>query len=194
MSAAIVTVVLAFAGYAVTYLNSLRLAQRQERLERVNRQLGELYGPLLALTETDSRMWHAFAERHPRPDGRSPLQHGDGPGETPPTEAELAEWRRWITAVLLPNQRAMRDILVTKADLLAEPQMPQVLLEVYAHASLHEIEAAGWEEGEYAHVPPPRPFPMAELRRYVRGSFDRLKREQAELLGRRRWLPWRAGR
>ncbi|MEU7042733.1 hypothetical protein AB0A77_16945 [Streptomyces varsoviensis] len=181
MNAAIITVGLAFTGYLVTYLNSLRLTQRQERLARVNRQLSEFYGPLLALTEINSRMYHAFSERHPRPDGRSPLQHG--PEEMPLTEEELAEWRVWITKVFLPNHRAMRNILVDKADLLSEPHMPPILLEVYAHASWEEIMAARWEQGDFALEHPPRPFPMTEIRRYVRESFDQLKQEQAALLG-----------
>ncbi|MFD9882640.1 hypothetical protein ACFWZT_14445 [Streptomyces alboflavus] len=91
MGAAIITVVLAFVGYLVTYLNGLRLTQRQERLARVNRQLSELYGPLLALIEINSRMYTAFSERYPRPDGRSPLQHA--PDEMPLTEEELVEWQ-----------------------------------------------------------------------------------------------------
>ena len=44
----IVTIVLAFTGYMAAYSNGLRLAQRNQRLERVNKQLGELYGPCTA--------------------------------------------------------------------------------------------------------------------------------------------------
>ncbi|WP_432180514.1 hypothetical protein [Streptomyces sp. NBC_00063] len=183
MTAAIITVVLAFAGYLVTYLNSLRLTQRQERLARVNRQLSEFFGPLLALTEINSQVYSAFSERHPRPDGRSPLQHG--PDELPPTEEELAEWRLWITNVFLPNHRAMRDVLVNKADLLSEPHMPPILLEVYGHASWHEITVTRWEQGDLTPEQPSRPFPMTEIRRYVRENFDWLKQEQAALLGHR---------
>ncbi|MFJ6569274.1 hypothetical protein ACIQNU_17795 [Streptomyces sp. NPDC091292] len=184
MNAAIITVGLAFAGYLVTYLNSLRLTQRQERLARVSRQLSEFYGPLLALTEINSRVYGTFSERHPRPDGRSPLQHG--PDELPLTEEELAEWRLWVTGTFLPNHRAMRDILVNKADLLSEPRMPPILLEVYAHASWHEITVTRWEQGDLTLEQPPQPFPMTEMRRYVRENFDRLKQEQSGLLGRPR--------
>lgn len=179
-----VTVVLAFAGYLVTYWSGRRLSQRQERLNRVNRQLSEFYGPLLALTETDSRLYHAFAQRHPRSDGRSPLQHG--PEESPLTEEERAEWRLWITTVFLPSQRAMRELLLTKADLLSEAEMPRLLLEVYAHASWQEIAVARWERGDLTVESFPTPFPAGAIRRYARSEFDRLKREQAALLGRRR--------
>ena len=76
MSAVVVTIGLALAGYVVTYLNRVRLAQRQERLARVNRQLASFYGPLFALTEANSRTFAAFVERHARPVAghRSPVK------------------------------------------------------------------------------------------------------------------------
>ena len=63
----LVTVVVATAGYVAAYLNSLRLAQRKERLERLDRQLRELYGPLYALTQSGDRSWNAFRRQIGRP-------------------------------------------------------------------------------------------------------------------------------
>ena len=57
-----VTILLAFTGYLATYFNNLRLAQRNQRLERVSRQLGELYGPLYGLTDAET-----FILSHPFP-------------------------------------------------------------------------------------------------------------------------------
>ncbi|MGW3321841.1 hypothetical protein [Streptomyces virginiae] len=43
-------------GYMMaTYVDGLRLAQRQARLARVNRQLSDFYGPLFALMAANSR-------------------------------------------------------------------------------------------------------------------------------------------
>ncbi|MFC9748962.1 hypothetical protein [Streptomyces niveus] len=64
MIATAITVGLALLGYVATYLNSLRLSQRQERLSRLNRQLSDLYGPLFALTESNSRTYSAFMDPH----------------------------------------------------------------------------------------------------------------------------------
>ncbi|MEV5687471.1 hypothetical protein AB0L68_30405 [Streptomyces sp. NPDC052164] len=180
MIAVVVTVALAFVGYAVTYLNGLRLAQRQEFLARVNRQLGDFYGPLFALTEANSRIFRAFMERNARSDGRSPFVH-----ETPPTEEELAEWRLWVTTVFLPNIRAMRDLVTQHADLLNEPEMPPLLLQLCAHVSGYEITAARWAQGSYDQHLSVVPFPSEEIAVYARQGFTGLKREQARLLGRR---------
>ncbi|MGW7008358.1 hypothetical protein ACWGCW_37610 [Streptomyces sp. NPDC054933] len=182
MSAAVVTIALAFLGYLATYFNSLRLSQRQERLSRVNQQLSDFYGPLFALTEANSRIFRAFMERPAmRPDGQSPFAAG---GE-PPTDEELSEWRLWVTTVFLPNIRAMRDIVVTKADLLVESQMPKVLLDLSAHVSGYEITAAKWANRDYTEHLSGVTFPAEELASYARESFTRLKSEQASLLGRR---------
>ncbi|MFC8228906.1 hypothetical protein [Streptomyces sp. NPDC057287] len=180
MTAVIVTVGLAFVGYLVTYLNSLRLSQRQERLARVNRQLSDFYGPLFSLTEASGRTFAAFAERHARPDGRSPFDHG-----TPPSEEELEEWRLWMTTVFLPNIRAMRDLVIHHADLLRDPQMPPLLLDLCAHVSGYEVTAARWDRGTYDQHLSVVWFPGQELADYARREFSVLKKEQARLLGRR---------
>jgi hypothetical protein len=181
MIAVVVTIGLAFAGYVVTYLNGLRLSQRTERLARVNRQLSDFYGPLFALTEANSRTYRAFYERHARPGGRSPFDD-----ETPPTAEELTEWRLWVGTVFLPNIQAMRDLVIQRADLLDEPEMPPLLLHLCAHVSGYEVTAARWEQGEYEEHLSVLPFPSEELVTYAREGFAALKKEQARLLGRPR--------
>lgn len=181
MIAVALTIGLAVAGYVATYVNGLRLGRRQERLSRVNRQLGEFYGPLFALTEANARIFRALMERTARADGRSPFAH-----DIPPTPDELAEWRLWVGAVFLPNIRAMRDVIVTKADLLEESEMPPVLLQMYAHVAGYELVVARWEQGDHSEHQSVVAFPGDEIAAYARAGFTRLKQEQAALLGRRR--------
>src|SRR5687768_15296247 len=109
----IVTIALAAAGYLFTYLNNLRLAQRQEQLARVNRQLSELYGPLFARIEAGERIFDQYKERHGRPGGVWFLADQ----AAPPTEEELKEWRFWVLAFFVPNNRQLYEAIITKADL-----------------------------------------------------------------------------
>ncbi|MGK5496474.1 hypothetical protein ACSNOF_00680 [Streptomyces sp. URMC 125] len=102
---------------------------------------------------------------------------------TPPTEQELAEWRTWATTVFIPNIRTMRDVVVTKADLLIEEEMPPALLQLCAHVSGYEITAARWAQGNYEEHLSLISFPGRELREYIRDRFTQLKSEQARLLG-----------
>ncbi|WP_067541512.1 hypothetical protein [Nocardia crassostreae] len=142
-----VTIGLAFLGYLATYLNGLRLAQRQARITRINLQLSDFYGPLFALMESNTRTYEA-------------------------------------TAVFIPNIRAMREVIVTKADLLVETEVPPVLLELCAHVSGYEVTAARWSAGHYDEHLSLIKFPGEELSRYTRERFALLKGEQTRLLGR----------
>ncbi|MFK0017616.1 hypothetical protein [Streptomyces sp. NPDC091027] len=180
MITVVVTIALAFAGYVATYLNGLRMSQRQERLARLNRQLSDFYGPLFALTEANGRIFAAFGERNARPDGRSPFAH-----ETPPTEEELAEWRLWVKTVFLPNIQAMRDLVIKRADLLSEPEMPPILLQLCAHVSGYEITAARWEQGRYDEHQSVVPFPSEEIAAYARQGFAGLRSRGRTELDRR---------
>jgi len=83
----------------------------------------------------------------------------------------------------IQRQAADRDVVVTKADLLIEEEMPQALPQLCAHVSSYEITAARWARGNYAEHLSVIPFPGRALREYIRDRFTQLKREQARLLG-----------
>lgn len=44
--ASTLTIILAFAGYLVTFMSTRMLARRQDKLRLVNMRLNEFYGPL----------------------------------------------------------------------------------------------------------------------------------------------------
>lgn len=138
-----VTALLAVFGYLVTYFNNMRLSQRRDRLERVNRQLEKLYGPLFALVRTSTITWDAF---------RQESSH-DGPfwnSENPPTNEASAEWRLWMTTVFMPLNERMREIIIEHADLLDESEMPSCLLLLCAHVSAYRSVMRKWEQDDYS--------------------------------------------
>ncbi len=106
---AIVGAVAAIRGYRV----NKELALHEERLARVSQQLSAFYGPLLALSSASHRSWIDFRRIY-RP------TNPDYWADPPPTDAELAAWRLWMTTVFMPLNREMRDLVVTKPDLLVE--------------------------------------------------------------------------
>jgi hypothetical protein len=72
---------LAGVGYFAKYRNDLEIARRKDRLDRVNRQLSELYGPLYAhLSASDAAIaltesW-GFAGSSITPGGKWLCKHG----------------------------------------------------------------------------------------------------------------------
>jgi hypothetical protein len=171
-----VTLVVALAGYLTTYFNGLRLDQRKDRLDRVNRQLSELYGPLLALVSASSRSWEAFRGHYQTATWRffDP--------ETPPTKEDLQMWRQWMRHVFMPLNERMMELVITKADLLETPTMPDCLLRLAAHVAAYRAFIAQWDEGDFSQYEALIEFP-SDVRAYATRTFGTLKEEQQRLLG-----------
>jgi hypothetical protein len=171
----IVTILLALIGYLATYFNNLRIAERKDRLDRINRQLSELYGPLLALVYSSESSWKVFRSRC-RP-GMSFFG-----GEPPPSEAELAAWRLWMTEVFMPLNLQMEKVVTEHADLLDEVEMPQSFLDLCAHISSYKAVLKKWEMGDFSEHKAVIKFPK-EILEYTTETYQQLKFEQTKLLG-----------
>jgi hypothetical protein len=181
-SVALIGVAAAVIGYFVTYLTNLRLAQRNDRLERINRQLSEFYGPLLALTRSSGQSWQAFRQRY-RPPGSESFWKSD----PPPTKEDAIAWRLWMTTVFVPVHQRMMELVLNRADLIEEPDMPSCLLALCAHVNGYQAILKEWETGEISIEREDNisvvNFPGQELAEYAAAAFSRLKAEQADLLG-----------
>jgi hypothetical protein len=167
----VVTVAVAFGGYFATYLWNLRIAQRKDRLERVNRQLSELYGPLLALVTAGTRAFQVWRS------SEFTLQSWDEA-----SDADKAEWQLWMTHVFMPLNRRMMDVITTHADLLVGSDLPAPLLDLAAHVWEYEALLAKWDNRDFSRMVPEILFPRDALSAYVSETFLDLKREQASLL------------
>jgi hypothetical protein len=170
------SVLIALTGYVATYVYGLRLARRKDRLERVNRQLSECYGPLLALVSSGSAAWNEFREVY------RPSRAGFWDGSPPPTRQEGDAWRLWMTEVFMPLNERTVDVITNHADLLIESEMPQCLLDACAHVAAYRPVLKRWEQGDFSENTSLINFPSKELLEYVSAAFVGLKAEQTELL------------
>jgi hypothetical protein len=179
---ALIGVCIAVIGYFIKYRTDLTLAQRNDRLERINRQLSEFYGPLLALTRSSGQSWQAFRQRY-RPPGSESFWKSD----PPPTREDAVAWRLWMTTVFMPVHQRMMELVLERADLIEEPEMPPSLLDLCAHVNGYQAILKEWEKGEISTAREDNisvvNFPGEKLAEYAATAFGRLKAEQAELLG-----------
>ena len=173
---ALVSVTLALLGYLFTYFNNLRLSQRTERLERVNKQLGELYGPLYSIAHASDIAWRAFRSKY-RP---RQAYFRENP---PPTDEELEAWRLWMSTVFMPMNLRMYELVLSKADLFVEQNMPDSLLLLCAHVAAYQTVLEKWENNDYSEHTSLLEYPSEKILEYTKQSYKLLKTEQAKLLG-----------
>jgi hypothetical protein len=165
--------IVAVTAAVLAYLNTARLNRQQARLARLGAQLGDLYGPMLATLESTQRAYKTFLAHY------APERSGFLTGAN--SEAELAAWRSWVETVFQPGNRRVYELVVTKAHLLVDDNMPEKFLDFCAHTAGYNVLLARWKEGDYSYHGSLIPHPKG-MEDYVRRSFVNLKREQASLL------------
>lgn len=171
-----VTIILALLGYLAKYLNDKKIAERKDRLDRVNRQLKELYGPLYSLTRASKIAWLGFRQKY-RPGKESYWK-----SLPPPDKEEEAAWRLWMLEVFMPINLRLEKVIVENADLLVDEELPECLLEVCAHVAAYKTIIKNWEAKNFTEHASPIRFPSG-MYDYTEEMYHRLKKEQASLLG-----------
>jgi hypothetical protein len=169
----LVSVVLAFAKYIATYLNARALARKKDRLELTNRQINEFYGPLYISTKAGEIAYQALITKIGR--------HDAFEKEDKPSPAELAEWYLWMKTVFMPLNEIREKVIIEKAHLIVEEQIPDCLLQFVTHVVAYKAVLAKWEKADFTERYSIIDFPE-ELGAYTAKSYARLKKQQAELL------------
>ena len=171
-----VTVFLAFIGFVAAYWNNLRIAKRQERLELINKRIGEFYGPLYIANQAGARAYRTLVRKL----NKKKAVFADETG--PPTEKDLAEWRIWLKHVFMPNNEIIENLIMKKAYLIQEEDMPECLLEFITHVSVYKAVLSKWEGGDFTESLSIVDFPT-EIGKYASDSYRQLKAKQLKLIG-----------
>lgn len=168
-NAAILTVVVAFAGYAITFASAHMLARRRDKLKLVNKRLNEFYGPLYVASEAGNIAYRALLDRL-------------GKNQSYPIlDSELKEWVLWMNTIFMPLNDVREKIIIEKAHLIIEEQMPQCLLDFVTHVVGYKAVLSKWGEGDYSERRSTIGWPP-EFDLYVRRSYAMLKAEQTRLM------------
>lgn len=168
-NAAILTVLVAFAGYAITFASAHILARRRDKLDLVNKRLNEFYGPLYVASEAGNIAYRSLLTRL---------------GKTqsyPVLDSELAEWELWMRTIFMPLNDVREKVIIDKAHLIVEEKMPQCLLDFVTHVVGYKAVLRKWNNGDYTERRSTIGWPP-EFDIYVRNSYAALKAEQTRLM------------
>jgi hypothetical protein len=171
----IVTVALAFCGYAAKYWNDLHIEKKKAEIQLVSDQIPYLYGPLHALCSANEAAWAAFRSRY-RPNNSSFFAK-----VSPPTPLDLEAWRAWMTEVFMPINRAMVEILLKNTHLIDESTFPASFGDLIGHVKTYEIVLSKWSKNDFGEHTAYTDYPDG-LNQYVQLKFVELKSRQVALL------------
>jgi hypothetical protein len=168
-NAAILTIIVAFTGYAITFLSAHMLARRRDKLKLVNKRLNELYGPLYIASEAGNIAYRSLLKKQ----GKSQSE--------PITDEDLKDWVLWMRTIFYPLNEIREKIIIEKAHLIIEEKMPQCLLDFVTHVVGYKAVLRKWADGDFSERRSTIGWPP-EFDVYVRTSYATLKAEQMHLM------------
>jgi hypothetical protein len=168
-NAAVLTIILAFAGYLVTFWINRVMARRADRLLLVNQRLNEFYGPLYVATVAGNIAYQALLKKQ----GKTQCH--------PIRDEELEEWTLWMTTIFMPLNDIREKIIIENAHLIVEEQMPQCLLDFVTHVVGYKALLLKWSKGDLSERRSMIGWPP-EFDAYVERSYAALKAQQTRLL------------
>lgn len=176
-NAAVLTILLAFAGYMVTYMFTRMMARRADKLRLVDQRLNQFYGPLYVATVAGNIAYKSLLQRQ----GKAQCH--------PIRDEDLKEWVLWMTTIFMPLNDIREKIIIENAHLILEEQMPQCLLDFVTHVVGYKALLAKWAEGDYTERRSMIGWPP-EFDTYVEHSYKSLKAQQTRLLHNAVWSAW----
>jgi hypothetical protein len=174
------TIAVAFCGWVVAYLNGRAASARAGQLERVNKQLRELYGPLYIRLAASNRVWDAFWEEHRPAHGRN-YYFGD---DVTLSEKELETWRVWMRTVFEPMNASTEEIILNNVDLLESDEIPKAFIDALAHIAAYRAVLDAWERGDFSQHTSINNWPHEQLMAAVKPEVKKLRERQKRLLSR----------
>ncbi|HWG19291.1 MAG TPA: hypothetical protein VG225_02095 [Terracidiphilus sp.] len=168
-NAAILTVTVAFIGYAITFASAQMLARRRDKLKLVNKRLNEFYGPLYVASQAGNIAYRSLLNKQGKVQSE------------PITDEDLKDWMLWMRAIFIPLNEIRERIIIEKAHLIVEEHMPQCLLDFVTHVVGYKAVLRKWADGDFSERRSTIGWPP-EFDVYVRNSYAKLKAEQMHLM------------
>jgi len=172
----VATILLAFLGYLISHASNMRRARLTAQVAYVSQQLQRLYGPLYALTESNTASWLVFRKTF-RPDKKLFDR------QKPFDERERAIWRSWAENVFIPSNLKIRDVIEQNAHLLSGEIMPDCFRDMIAHVESSKLVLASLADGDLDVLDQFPTWPK-NFNGFVRDRYDAVAAEHARLLGR----------
>ena len=171
---AVLTIVLAFIGYLATFMSARMLARRRDKLDLVNKRLNEFYGPLYVASQAGNIAYRSLLQKQ----GMTQCH--------PIRDEDMKEWVLWMKTIFMPLNDVREKIIIDKAYLIIEEQMPRCLLDFVTHVVGYKAVLSKWAEGDFGERRSTIGWPP-EFDGYVERSYKALKAEQTRLLHSSLW-------
>lgn len=175
----VLSIIIAATGWVFTYLHKWHFDNKANKLDRVNKQLRNLYCPLYALLMASHSTWEEFWKKH-RPAHGGSSYFGSNANVT---DQEKKVWRNWMINVFEPLNSEAEDIIFKNIDLLESDEIPPAFIDALAHIAAYKTVLADWSNSDFSNHVSVNNWPSRELLSIVKPEYEKLRALQRELMG-----------
>lgn len=165
--------------FIIGYLNEKRLRKNARRLDRIEKQLQLLYGPIYALILSRQKSWELFSSKF---DMNTWFRGENYVGQKIP-DSDLEPWKRWIKFEAQNTNSKIHDIIVNHSDLIIGYEMPECFTKFINHFAEYKWIVEKWDNNDDKIFFSDKKYPHKELEFYIKTSFLKLKYTQFNLQG-----------
>ncbi|MEH2000951.1 MAG: hypothetical protein V7L00_19755 [Nostoc sp.] len=174
---AIITAIITVRGWQEENRRLIKQQQREAKLEHLQRQIEELYGPLWGLVQQSQIIYDVAVRVLPSENGKVRqdwFEKND--------DRHWKVWRFFAETYFLPLHSQKAELINTKSYLLESGQLPESFDQFLKHEAQSGCLYRLWkEQGVSTQGNPDLKFP-AEFNQDVKTSLDNLKSEYETLL------------
>ena len=181
---AILAYLLQFAGSTIFSYIATQKDRRQLRntheLERIDFQLGQVFGKLRGLLLTSKAAFSTLIKRWQMEDAVPKFIQlvSTPPADNTPTPIQQ-DWMLWIEHILQPTNREVCDVVLHHSS--GFDTMPGFLANIVAHTKEWEVILAKWKSGDFSHMNTTLPF-EDRINDFVFHEYDRLRARKRQIL------------
>ncbi len=174
----VAAILVATMGWGITYFHKWHFDNKANKLDRVNKQLRELYGPLYARLMASQTTWEAFWKIHRPAHGRNSYFGAD----LHVTDKEKEIWRTWMTNVFEPLNAETEKLILKNIDFLESDEIPKPFIDALAHIAAYKAVLANWKQSDFSSHTSVNNWPSRELLEIVRPEYQKLRALQRKLM------------
>lgn len=135
------SIIAAIASAIIGYTVSFGDAHRKVQVDKLDKQIERLYGPLYAFSTASHQAWSDLR----RVSGRGVYFFND---EDMPDAESVELWRRWMKIVFMPLNLKMEDAIVTNVQLLEGKEIYPCFIDFISHVESYKATLASWKDDD----------------------------------------------
>jgi len=158
-----ITSVVAVIGYFAKYFIEKHFQKQNKKLEYIDKQINEFYGPLYILLKTGKSIFGNLISKN-----NSALSF---------IVNNSVDWQLWIKNVFIPMNLKIEKLILEKGYLMIEDTSNDYFDDFMIHSSKYKILAEKWNQNDFSRCHTDKAFP-SKLIKYSEDSLNKLRNKQ----------------